>query len=561
MKHLSEGPVLLLLAAAMLVAAPAPAQTPDGRPANISLSQDAGSRLSFAKDLFRRGVALLNAGDFEGALDFFLRSRAFVPSGPNTKNAAICLERLGRYDEALEMFEELLRSFGASLSPIEQATLGQLLHVLAERVGSIQITANVDGQVVVDGRDRGRLPLVGPIRVRGPRHLIRITKDGYAPFEMVLDVASGSLAAVSAQLRLLTGVGLLRVEDSASEGADVFIDGRRVGAVPWEGVVAPGRHLVWTRRANRGSAPAAILAVQGQTALARMASSALGPTVRIDVSPPTAEISLDGVPLGSRSWEGRLPVGLHQVSVVEAGYTAESRSLMIPPSASTEAGASAEPRPRSPSAADPLALQLRFGLILDPGHARWNRRAENPSFLRGRSFLSVFGGYTGSTSLHNSAALGCPRECGAEPSAHGFLFGLRSGYRLGLGLAPEVAGGYMAFGSELSSLRGLFLGAGMSYRVAPADWLALLLRTNVGILSAETGDATTVVPAQPFFVMPEIGAEAVFGGLRLGLQLGLGFFPSDAPELIRENVKGGKVRPYGAFLLWAPQIGAVYSFD
>jgi hypothetical protein len=408
----------ILFAAAMLAAAPASPQTPDRPAASVSTSPDPAPRLSLAKDLFRRGVAFLNAGDFEGALDFFLRSRALVPSGPNTKNAAICLERLGRYDEALEMFEELLRAFGAGLSPIDQATLGQVLHVLAEKVGSIQITANVDGQVIVDGRDRGRLPLIGPVRVRGPRHLIRIAKDGYAPFEMVLDVAPGALVAVNAQLRLLKGVGLLRVEDAASEGADVFIDGRRVGTVPWEGVVDPGRHLVWTRRGSRGSAPVTILAIQGQTALARMASSALGPTVRIDVSPPTAEISLDGMPLGSRSWEGRLPVGLHQVSVAEAGYVAESRSLMVPPSAATEGQAQASSRLPSvgPVHASP-SVQVRFGLILDPGHERWNRRAESPPFLRGRSFLGVFSGYTGSTSLHNSPDFGCPRACGEEPSA------------------------------------------------------------------------------------------------------------------------------------------------
>lgn len=544
---------LSFFAAAMLAAAPASSETPELSLPRAPAPLDPVERLSIAKDLFRRGVALLNAGDFEGALDFFLRSRAFVPSSPNTKNAAICLERLGRDDEALSMYEELLRAFGAELNRAEQDALEAVLHALGQKVGSIQIAANVDGQVIVDGRDRGRLPLIGPIRVLGPRHVVQIAKEGYAPFEMVVDVGPGALVAVDARLRLLAGLGLLRVEAPGGGGggaADVFIDGRRVGTAPWEGVIPPGKHLVWTRRGSRGSAPVAIVAVQGQTALARMAESALGPPMRIEASPSTAEISLDGTTLGSRAWEGRLPVGLHQVSVAEAGYVAEARSLMVSPSGAAEA----ELTPAS---------SLRFALALDPGHERWNRRLESASsaFLRGRSFLSAFGGYAGSAGLHGSPNLGCPSACGASPRADGFLLGLRSGYRLGMGFAPELAGGYMAFGSTLSSLRGLFIGAGMSYRAAPKKWLGLLLRTTAGVLSAETGAGTDVVPAQPFFVMPELGAEGTFGGLHVGVQLGLGFFPSESPVLLRDSAPGEKVRPYGAFLLWVPQVGAVYSFD
>jgi hypothetical protein len=421
-------------------------------------------------------------------------------------------------------------------------------------VGSLQITANTDGQVFVDGRDRGRLPLIRPIRLRGPRHFVRIAKEGYTPFERVVDVAPGSLLAVSAELRLLTGVGVLRVEDSGGRGerdgassthieaTDVFIDGRRVGSVPWEGVVEPGRRLVWTRRGSQGSAPVAIVVVQGQTALARMASSELGPKVRIEVSPPTAEISLDGMPLGSRSWEGRLPVGMHHVTVAEAGYTAESKTLMEPPEPSS-------------------SLHLRFALVLDPGHARWNRRVESPAFLRGRAFLGSFGGYMGSATLRREERSDCSSACVGDSRLQGFFVGLRSGYRFAVGLAPELVGGYMAFGSELTALRGLFIGTAMSYRALPTSFLGVVLRTTVGVVSAETEAGTVRVPTQPFFVMPEIGAEAAFGGLRLGVQLGLGFFPSGGPVLVQENMAEAQARPYGSFLLWAPQLGAAYSFE
>lgn len=521
----------------------------DSAPRDLSSGLPASEpavRLAVAKELFRRGVARLNAGDLESAVDLFQRSRSVVPSASNTKNAAIGLEQLGRYDEALAMYEELLRGFGADLLPVEQAIVGRVIRALGQKVGSLKASANVDAEVIIDGKDRGRLPLVGPARVMPGQHVIRVIKDGYAPFETVVDVAAGALINIAAELRLLTGIGLLRVEDLGSEGAEVFVDGRRMGAAPWEGVVSPGKHLVWTRRGGRGSAPAAIVAVEGQTALARLASSALGPPVRLEVSPPTAVLMVDGTDLGAHAWEGRLPVGLHQISAAEPGYAAEARPLMVSPSRGDEVE----------------AHLLRLTLALDPSHPRWNRRAESPAFLKGSAFIAAFGGYAGSASLHGVSALGCPPACRATPAAHGFLAGMRSGYRLRIGLAPELTGGYMAFGEAGGSvLRGVFVAAGVSYRIEPTPSIGLILRTTAGVLSAETGNDRGVVPAQPFFVMPEIGADAAFWGLRVGLGLGLGFFPSDGPPSARGDAEVTTFRPYRSFVLWSPQLGASYSFD
>src|SRR5262245_1540489 len=89
------------LSLAVLLAAERASAQPS--PATDATASAACERLAEAKRWFRQGNALREAGDYERALEFYQRSRALVASAPNTINAAFCLDRLGRYDEALEL--------------------------------------------------------------------------------------------------------------------------------------------------------------------------------------------------------------------------------------------------------------------------------------------------------------------------------------------------------------------------------------------------------------------------------------------------------------------------
>lgn len=77
--------------------------------------------VSSAKELNRKGLVLLDAGDYAGALPFFESSRALVRSYANTRNAALCLDALGRKKEALAMLETLLADYADKLDAEERA--------------------------------------------------------------------------------------------------------------------------------------------------------------------------------------------------------------------------------------------------------------------------------------------------------------------------------------------------------------------------------------------------------------------------------------------------------
>ena len=70
--------------------------------------QDAKKR---AAEALVRGTKLFKQGEYEQALAEFRRSRGLYPARGNTLNAALALRELGRYDEALDLFETLLRDY------------------------------------------------------------------------------------------------------------------------------------------------------------------------------------------------------------------------------------------------------------------------------------------------------------------------------------------------------------------------------------------------------------------------------------------------------------------
>jgi len=88
-----------------------------------------------ARVLFRKGNALRKAGDYQGALDYYERSRSLVASASNTINVAVCLEKLGRNSEALDVYKVLRTEFWSKLNEQER-------QFVTKKIGTISIFGN-----------------------------------------------------------------------------------------------------------------------------------------------------------------------------------------------------------------------------------------------------------------------------------------------------------------------------------------------------------------------------------------------------------------------------------
>lgn len=556
-------------------------------------------KLAEAKALFRRGVALLEIDRLQ-ALDYFLRSRELVPAGKNTLNAALCLRDLERYDEALELLEDVISGHAADVAEEDRAAIAEEIARLMAKVGTVEVSSNVDGLVVLGGRGRGRLPFRIPLRVLAGTHRIRVIKDGYSTFEQDVTVDVGATVHVDAELSALGGLGVLRIEDPSLLGARVFVDGVELGVAPWEGALSPGAHLVWTEKGEHGAAPAEVVVLAGQTALIRVASGNLGPTLRIRVSPPTAQLHLDGVALRRGSWSGRLPRGTYRVEASAPGHVSRSLSLVVE------------------GAGEP---SREIAIELPPS-------APPPRPSPGTPFVQAFAGVAAGAGLGGDAEYACPTFCSGGTEFVGALAGARAGYRLRSGLAPELSVGYLTLGAGFGrtvdtsfvsefdgsvhsvsyeaqddiSVRGPLLLLGASYRWSAGPLFAVTTAATTGVLLGRARDTVlvtahttgpavpatlarsgAVAPSTSWVVAPEVRVDVTLGGLRAGLGLlalgvlsrgdaldhgELGVSPDrcDAPAdpgnvacAPNTGALAGE-RAHGRFIAWVPELVLEYSF-
>ena len=581
---------MLLLASRAGAQATAPSAAPAAGPGAATSEDD----LRRAKDEFRHGVALFEAGDYETALEAFTRSREAYPSKHNTLNLALTLQKLGRVDEALDLYEEAITRFASELSAADRASVPATVAGLRAQLGELTVTATVDGLVLVDGRARGRLPLVRPLRLVAGTHRVRVLKDGYEPAEATVHTEAGSSSTIDLRPSPLRSVGRLRVE--AGTRGSVVIDGATVGDLPWEGSLPPGSHLVAIEGEHEGSAPARVTVLEGQITLLRPRIVPLGPVVSLDAEPAQAELRLDGVSLGRGHWQGRLPLGTFRFEAREEGYEPAVQPLVVD--------------------AQPQHVALR--LAIDPRHPRWPRR------LPGVFTATAAVGYALGPSLRGGADATCASSCSSRGLVNGPLLTLRLGYELPSGLAFELSGGYLSLHQSLTrtfdarfprssrdyavhyrldetpELSGPWVGAGASLHVALGP-VALRTRMLLGLArlggraplsgqaSTDAGASDVIIPesaasasSTPLLMQTEVGIERRLGPWNLGGSLGLLVVTTGGSDFERRSLVvppscsssdpgaigcapvtrlPGPDRTHGPFAVLVPQITLQRAFD
>jgi hypothetical protein len=461
-------------------AAPKPAAPPpvsgadEDEPAPISQEQKDKARFHF-----RKGIKLLNEEAWAPALAEFLRSRELFPTRVGTNNAAVALRKLQRYDEALAMYETLLRDF--KVPATQRAEAQKEIADLRGLVGTLDIVGAEPGaNIVVSSVDRGEYPPVEPIRVPAGKHVIRVYKEGFEPYQTAVDVAGGQIVSIEATMAKLTSSGRLRVTERTGRIVNVMVDGVVVGKTPWEGILGVGDRTIALLGAGKvGSQPAtATVKSQELTSLALLAED-LNSQLRIDPTPAGAVVSIDGVDGGSGVWLGRLKSGAHKIEARMDGFLTIEQSVNL---------------------ADGQRELINLELERDEEAPMWRK----PS----RWVVDVNGGLVLMPDLGGDIGSSCDSGCtpgvglGGLALVHGgyeFGSGLGLGIELGYVIAAQTYEGRAAAltpngldepnaGTVTDELRmqGFMAGAVLGYHIG--EEFPFVLRLGAGIMVGEVRD-------------------------------------------------------------------------
>lgn len=541
------------------------------------------ARRNEAKAHFLRGVEHTERSEWDAAVSEFLKSREILPTSTNTYNAAVALRKANRFDEALIMYEALLREF-PDIPAAEKQVAARELEQLQTSIGTIAIEGAVPrAKIVVDGRERGTYPLEAPIRIGAGSHTVRVSADGYLPFETKVDVAGGKTTTVKPTLAALTAAGRLSVTEQTGRALDVVVDNAAVGKTPWEGALAPGEHTVLLRgEGNLGTQPVRPNVTLDQVVSLNLLAEKLDGAVRVDPIPATSTIAIDGVVLGRGPWSGRLRAGTHEVTASAEGFLPFKRSVALQKDAVQSVPAPLERDPTYLSGPKPsLVMELDSALPLG----------------------AVFGGEV-SDACTGGCSAGLPFGLhavvhGTYQLGSGFGFGLDVGYLLAVRSISEAdatlqpKGRAVNAGKTDDSLRlsGVTLGAAAQYH--RGDEWPITIRVGAGFVLGTVNDNRsgnfTNSTSERYSV--DVGESAAASYLYIAPEFRIGRYvtknlelnvgaevllmtalaqPSwrDQTAVVTSNVaRGDGIATFGErttagsfMLLFAPGVGARYKF-
>ncbi|MBI5535806.1 MAG: PEGA domain-containing protein [Deltaproteobacteria bacterium] len=450
-------------ASAVASAAPPSASAPapsSSAPAPASSSDPSDAKKEESRAHFEKGIRIFGEGAWDAALVEFARSRELYATRAATKNAALCLRKLHRFDEALEMNESLIQDF-PNLPPEDKAAAERELRELTGMVGTIVLRGAEPGsKVVIDSRERGTVP-IAQLRASAGTRLVRVTKEGFSPFETQLQVAGGQTVTVDVRLSALLQGGRLRVAEQTGKTLDVVVDNVVVGQTPWEGTLPVGDHTVLLRGAGEvGTQPASAPVRLNQLTPITLVAEKLESQLRVEPTPASATVAVDGVSVGRGVWDGRVRAGGHRIEVGAEGFLPLVRELSL-----------------GKDKREVVTARLER----DPSSPLW--QIAHPS----RVMLEADVGAAIAPSLGGSLGDACKGSC-SKSVGIGLAAIARGGYRFGSGIGLSIDGGYLMLAQKITGAEGTIMPAGVEpNRGSQNDSLRLsgvLLGASAGYFSS-----------------------------------------------------------------------------
>lgn len=191
--------------------------------------------------------------------------------------------------------------------------------------GNLRIDSSPQGaNAYVDGNFVGTTPTT--FGTHPGRHDVRITLNGYEPYQASVDLRPGQTQSVRAQLRPVRRTGTVSF-DSVPRGASVYLDGNYVGSTPTGRMsVDAGSHTARFTLSGYGDDQVSFRLASGEDRQVSATLHRASGTLVIQANVGGAQVFVDGRQVGViPSGSGRLSVpdlepGQHELTLVAPGF-------------------------------------------------------------------------------------------------------------------------------------------------------------------------------------------------------------------------------------------------
>ena len=312
---------------------------PFASPASAQADDNAGARLDF-----ERGYAHVEAGDYEGAIEFFERAYRARPHFSVLYNLGQAYAASGRVVAAVDTLERYLRDGRDAIAPERRERVAEAIEYHSRRIGRLNLGVQpAQALVFVDGQRVGSAPLASPIRLAAGAHVISVELERHVSLLRKVHVDGG----VEQHLEL----ALVPERDSEFAvtcrvpGAELEVEGRRL-------TLSNRVEQLWLPsgpqrlRFSRPGYASREVVISGE----RGRRTELDCALRIDAAHPDNATLVVSSPQGSRVWldgepfaAGRVPPGQHEIDV--AGLDRQSQRWIVQLSPREHRTLRLDPRP------------------------------------------------------------------------------------------------------------------------------------------------------------------------------------------------------------------------
>ncbi|MGA3119211.1 MAG: PEGA domain-containing protein [Polyangiaceae bacterium] len=310
---------------AAIIVAPSAAAQPQATDVRAQLQEPARRAWDAAKQL-------AGASDYKGALVEFERAYELSQNPRVLYNVGVTEKLLTHYALAIDAWDKELREGAGQLAPSEQQELKNAIAIVQQFVTTLEVTANEpDATLSIDDYGVGKSPFLGPVRVDVGKHVLKLSKDGFAESVQTVDVAAGARTLVAFRLEPVNKTALVTVVAGGAPSATIFIDGRDVGAAPFKGELRADKHTIEARAPGYVTVGETIDVQYKQPMNLVLTLSAERHEGRLRiVAPEGASIAVDERNVGSGTWEGVVSTtGGHELVVHKPGYQTYATEVFV----------------------------------------------------------------------------------------------------------------------------------------------------------------------------------------------------------------------------------------